>query len=455
MTAYKKNNTLPGASQSEFAVLNLAEVVKPRLQLQVIENKGLPYVEYGVNNRWPMYLVESVSKSPRHQAYINLRKSGIAGGKRGVTYSPNIADFMENIDADGLTIDELLKDLARDMSILETFSCLVYYSVDRKTIFLDYLDSTKVRAARIERTPEEIESGHPGKIKGYWVSNDWSDLAQNPKEYYPIFNPYPRSAKGKIQAPQNDVELFFYHEKMNGQPYLPEVSYTSCLNLIEADKELTKFGLNTMLNGVFPSCIVEMKAVGATAEQKRSYKANFTRELTGTENNSKMMFVVSDEGDTVKVTPFTTQDPTPQLEWLQSYIGQGIDTAHRTQPAIAGVQNEGSTLGSDGNLVTVAQKHFNANVIGPLQAPIIAFIEKVLKFNGYSEYKFKIHQPELLELPDRLIQAMNIEDLAAEYGIEPEQIAPQFRTPPAPIDTPGSELVKPEDEGTTDQLPTL
>jgi hypothetical protein len=419
-----ENNTV------EFGVLNLAEVVKPRLKLQIIDNSYLPYIEYGLDNRWPMYLVESVSKSPRHQAYINLRKNGIAGGKRGVTYSDNLKEFMENVDCNGTTFDEVLKDWARDMAILETFACMVRYSKDRKSIAaIDYLDSTKVRAKRIIQTPEQIENGEPGYIEGYYVSNDWSNLTKNPARYFPKFNPYPRNANGKPMPVQNSTELFFYHEKVNGQDYLPEVSYASALNLIEADKELTKFGLNTMHNGVFASCVVEMKATGATPEEKRRHKQNFTNELTGTENNSKMMFVISDSGDTVKVTPFNTLDPTSQLEWLQKYIGQGIDTAHRCQPAIAGVQNEGSTLGSDGKLVTTSQKQFNTNVIGPLQAPIISFIDKVLKFNGYTDYKFKIHLPELLEAPDFLLQRMYTEDIAADYGIEPEQLLPEFRTP--------------------------
>jgi hypothetical protein len=256
-------------NSTEFGIINLAEVVKPRLTLQIINNQYLPYVEYGIGNRWPMYLVESVTKSPRHQAYINLRKNGIAGGKRGVSYGPELTEFMENVDLAGTTYDELLKDWARDMAILETFACYVRYSRDRRSIAaIDYLDSTKVRAKRIVQTPEQVANCEPGQIEGYYISNDWSDLVRNPAIYLPRFNPYPRNASGKVLAPQNSTEVYFYHEKVNGQDYLPEVSYASCLNLVEADKELGLFSLNTMVNGVFPSCIVEMQAVGATPQQK-------------------------------------------------------------------------------------------------------------------------------------------------------------------------------------------
>lgn len=253
--------------------VNLAEVKIPEINPNQVRYSPTQWVYYGDNNLFPDFLMKSVKKSTNHSAFIGLRENMIKG--KGITYSDNLKEFLENLDEEGNTIEELLEDWATDLSILETFACAVRYNKTKdKIIYLDFIDSSKVRPAKIEQTPEELAAGVPPTIKGYWVSADWSNTSINQPRYYEKFNP-------------NDIndttQLFFYHKRANGQQYIPEVSYVSCLNYVEMSYQMGKYGLNAMLNGFFASAILQLNA-SLSDEQKERFKQSINSNFQGSDN---------------------------------------------------------------------------------------------------------------------------------------------------------------------------
>jgi Phage portal protein len=407
--------------------VNLAEVKIPEINPNQVRMSPNKWVFYGESNLFPDFLMKSVKKSTNHSAFISLRENMIKGA--GITYSDNIKDFLENLDEEGQTVEDIIEDIANDLSILETFAIAVRYNKTKdKIIYLDYIDSSKVRPAKIEQTPEEIANGVLPAIQGYWVSADWSNVNVNTPRYYEKFNP-------------NDVndttQLFFYHKRANGQPYLPEISYASALNYIEMEYQMSKYGLNSMLNGFFASAIIEVNA-SLSEEQKHKLRADFTTNFQGTDNASKLMVVVSEMGGSIKVTPISTGDNTNMLKALEDMAEAAICTAHRGQPVLAGIQSTGSTLGSDGKLIKTAQELFYNNVIVHLQKPILSFLKKVFRFNGVTEYQLDIQSLNLVseDVPDWFLQDfVKPEVLAAKYGFKAEDLitTTPLATPDAPL----------------------
>ena len=390
--------------------VNLAEVKIPEFNASQTRTSPDEWVKYGDTNLFPEFLMKSVKHSTRHSAFIGLRENMIKGS--GVTCSDNLKSFLENLDEEGQTVEELLEDWATDMSILETFACAVRYNASKTAIIhLDYLDSSKVRPARIKQTAEELKNGELPVIKGYYVSQDWSDVQRNPPVFYEKFNP------NRIDK---TTQLFFYHKRANGQPYLPEVSYASCLNYVQMEYEASKYGLNTMLNGFFASAILSVTA-GMSEEQKTAFKNGVNATFSGSENASKLMVVVSEQADSVKVTPISTSDNTPMLEALLAMSEAAICTAHRAQPVLAGIQSTGSGLGSDGKLIKTSQELYYNNVIVHLQKPILAFLKRVFKFNKITDYTLLIQSINLIseDTPDWFLQNYIKPDvLAARYGFK-------------------------------------
>lgn len=425
-----KNIITPTTSTSnnDSFVVNLAEVKIPEFNPHQVRFSPNKWVNYGDTNLFPDFLMKSVKKSPVHSAFINLRENFIKGA--GISYSDNIKDFMENLDGEGTTIEELIEDIAGDLSPLETFACFVRYN-KKKTIIsaIDYVDSSKVRPAKIEQTPEEIEAGEAPKIKGYWISADWNDTNHNKPVFYQRFN---------TSNIDETTQLYFYHKRANGQPYLPEVTYASCLNYVQMEYEISKFGLNHMLNGFFGSAILTV-AQSMPDDMKSKFKREIQNNFIGSENASRLLVRVSENADDLKITPLSTSDNTPMLVTFSNIAESAICTAHRAQPVLAGIQSEGSNLGSDGKLIKTAQELFQNNVIVHLQKPILSFLKKVLRFNGVTDYTLNFQTLNLVseDIPDWFIQDyVKPEVLGAKYGYKPEDLvsapvesAPIIETP--------------------------
>lgn len=428
----RKQQPIKPTPQAPYVIgVDLAQVLPPKFVLKQIRSSRDEWVRYGDNNLFPDYLMSTVKDSENHSAFISLRENMIKGA--GVSMSDNIKGFLNQLDEDGTTFEDLLEDWATDMSIQETFAVFVRFSRDRKKIAaLDYLDSSKVRPEKIQPlTEDEIKAGVLPKIRGYWVSEDWSDLQNNPAVRYERFS-LERDSRGKLIAPESTTQLYFYHKRANGQPYLPEVSYASCLNYVKMESEMSKYGLNTMLNGFFASAILSV-AGSMSEEQKRSFTQGVNNTFAGSENASKLMVVVNETPDSVKITPLSTGDNTNMLKALKEASQEAIATAHRCQPVLAGVQSSAG-LSSDGKLIKSAQELFHNNVIRHLQKPIMSFMKKVLLFNGIEEYDLSIETLNLVsdDVPEWIEQELiKPEVVAVKYGYKVDDIRPELRTPEA------------------------
>ncbi|KUG07418.1 hypothetical protein ASU33_13780 [Solirubrum puertoriconensis] len=392
------------------------------------------WVRYGDNNAFPEFLMDSVKKSENHSAFISLRENFIKGA--ALTYGDDVKPFLESLDEEGTTVEDLWEDWATDMSILETFAALVRYNRTKTAIVaIDYLDSSKVRPSKQYALDKD---GNPTlKLRGYWVSADWSNLMQNPAVFYERFNP---------SDINETTQLHFYHKRANGQPWLPEVSYVSCLNYVQMEDEMSKYGLNTMLNGFFASAILSVTA-SMTDEQKQAFKRAVRDSFTGSENASKLLVNISEtkEGG-VEVTPINAGDNTPMMEALSSKAQQAIATAHRCHPALAGVQGN-TGFSSEAQLLKSAQEQFQKNVISHLQKPMVAFLKKVLKFNGYADAEFAVEPLNLViqDIPDWVfLDILKPECAAIYYGYTVEDLRPELQPQSESIPNPASEEVEPE-----------
>lgn len=410
----------------------LAEVKLPEINPNQLKRSQEDWVKYGDKNNFPDYLIAAQKKATVHSSFINTKQGLIKA--EGITYSDNIAPFLEQINEELETANDLLDQVATDLSVLETFAVQVRYNkLKDKIVALDYIDSSKVRPSK---TLDER-----GRVQGYWLCADWTNVRENVPVYVERFNP---------QKITSTTQLFFYHKRALGQPFLPEISYASALNFIELSYELSKYALNTVFNGFFASAIMNVKAP-MTDEQKQAFTSQVKNSFTGSENAAKLMVVVSEDENSVNVTPISTTDNTPLFNSLRKTVIEEICSAHRGQGILAGVQNEGSSLGSDGKLYNTALKVYDRNVIRPLQKSFLTFLERVLNFNGATEYELEITSTGIIK--DTTLDNMFLQDvikaevLAAEMGYTPEDIKPEvLEAPELPEVEPAEDVLQPDTE---------
>ncbi|TXK23320.1 phage portal protein [Pontibacter qinzhouensis] len=400
------------AKKSSPSVFNvqLAEVRMPSINLTQLKYSVNPWVNYGDKNLWPEYLIKLITYSTVHQSFINKRSKLIYS--EGLSYSDNISEFLENLNEEGGTADNLLEIVSTDLSVLETFAVVVRYNrMKDKIVAIDYLDSSKVR---VDKNLDVL-----GNVQGYWISADWTNPTVNKPQYFEKFNP---------NNINETTQVYFYHKRATGNPFYPIISYASAIHFIEMAYEMGKFSLNDILNGFFGSALLSITA-NMTDEQKAEFMAKIKAGFTGSENASKLLTVISEEINSVTLTPLNPTDNTDKVASRKKVAVDEISTAHGGNPIVAGVTMDGSTLGSDGKLYRDALEIYYIDVIRHYQKPFISFIRRVLDFNGYSDYELEITSSALMtdtEVPAWKMDYLKPEVWIAEQGYSTEDILPEL-----------------------------
>lgn len=389
--------------ENEVITLHFKDYTKPEIDLK--DNYNEPYVKYGSDNLFPNQLIDFATYSPEHSALIQLRQNLISA--RGFVYKNDtgVKAFFDKINA-SQTADEILERISNDLSILETFALQIIYDrqPEPKIARVNYIDSSKVRCGIVDEK---------GVIKGYWVSEDWSDETISPI-YHPCFN-LEKSKKQKSQ-------IYFFRRPSLGQPYYANVSYIAGLNWIALSKEISKFGLNFVKNGFFWGGILEYPNQPDEAK-KKEIKKQIQNTFQGAENAGKIIIAwVTQDGKPVSFTPITPTDNSSMLQTLNSVCIQKIATSHRCNPILAGVDREGASLGGDKNMLITALEAYNSTVIYNLQKPIVNIFNKILLHNGYGDVGLAISDNTLIKntIPEGMAsKVLLIDEVREEAGLKP------------------------------------
>lgn len=395
---------------SKLFNIKLGEVKLPEISPAQIKNLRTDWVPYGKRNDFPDYLITASKKCTAHSSLIQTRKDLISG--EGITYNSNsqinekLKELFSKINTDGESIEDILNQVKNDISTLETMALQVVWEKGNTSITdVFYLDSSKVR-------PDK-NLNNRGLPKGYWYCSNWQDVIINAPVYFPRFD---TSKKGR-----GGEQIYFAYTPTLGQPYLPSISYASALNDIELAYEIGKYNLNYVRNGFFISGIFNVKT--SSADELYEADENIQKTFTGTDNAGRVIVMANDEGNGVTFTPLTTTDNTAMISAYINIIASNVCTAHRANPIVAGIQSDGSTLGSDGKLFSTAMQTYYNLVIRDLQKPFISFWRLYGEVAG-EDLSIDITSSALLqsEMPEELQAMIKPEVRITQYGYDPEDL---------------------------------
>lgn len=393
----------------EIIHIDFTDYTAAVVDLEIAKNG---YAPYGKNNDRPAMLIDFSDYTPEHSAILELRQTLI--GADGFMYNEenaSVKQFLKDIRA-----DETLEKVALDISVLETMALQIIYDKQTKpkVSFVSYLDSSKIRCAIVD---------DQGLIKGYYVSKDWSNETKYPGVFYPAFNP--------SKASEQPFQIFFWRKHALGQPYYPNVSYTSALNYIAMGKELSKFGLNMVKNGFYMGGILNYPS-NASKEEKKKIKADLEASFQGSENAGKIIVAWMPSADMkVEFTPIATGDYASFVKTLDEIAIQKICTAHKCSPILASIDRQGASLGGDYNMILTALEVYNNTIIHKLQKPIIQIFSEILEHNGMMDHKLSISDNTLIKrrIADNIYgRIVKINEARKEGGLPPvdEKIGDKF-----------------------------
>jgi hypothetical protein len=337
-------------------LLKLKEYVE-RSYAERPSNQG--YVNYGDDNLFPQYLIDLYKSSATHNALCTSIAYMIFGD--GVQ-----ADTLEaRLKIQEWGLDDEIRKACLDLKIQGGFALEIVYSIDRTTI-------TKVRHCPFENV-RSGEVNEDEKCEFYYYSKDWSDKRQEP-EVVKAFDPE--------EAVEYPVQILYVKPFSPGSYYYPKPDYIGSIDYIELDKEIAKYHINNIKNGMAPSFHLAFKNGTPSQEERRKIRNDVERQLAGATNAGKFIMTFSDQPDRKPdFEPFPLSDADKQYQFLSTEVSDKIMIGHRVvSSAMFGVKTEGQ-LGNTQEL-EIASELFDNQVVKPYQRILKDAVSSILNAAG-------------------------------------------------------------------------
>jgi len=319
------------------------------------------WIDYGNDNLYPQYLINLYYNSPIHNALTN-----------------SIA-FMIEGQGTGTILDNALQGISFDLKLQGAFVAEVIWSMDfTRVVKINHLPFENCRLA-YDKEEEEIT--------GVWYSRDWrnSRSKKGKPEFIPAFNP--------SQAQEQPRQVIYAHGMMAGSSYYPKPDYFGALNYIELSHQMGLYHVNNILNGLFPSFIINFLNGIPQKEEREAIRREWEERLSGASNAGKFLMTFNeDPARTPDIQAFPLSDADKQYQFLSEETAKQIMVGHRVvSPLIHGIR-ESNGFGSNKDEMLVGLEIFNNQVIKPYQriitntfAPILGSDLKIEMNNVFDD----------------------------------------------------------------------
>ena len=383
----------------------------------VTETRGRDWISYGdANGEWanlyPQFLIDLYYSSSISAAIINATADMINGkdiiiddeDDRNLDARVRLQNFMDRANSHE-TLHEVLKKVAFDFKLQGAYALNIVWSKDRTQIAEIY--HIPVEKIRVEK-PDEL-----GKVRGYFVSNDWANTRTNKPYRVPAFNANDRTSANQI------LYTGLYSPNMNAY-YTPD--YVSCNNWALIDSRVSEYHLNNISNGFSGSFMISFANGIPTAEERNQIEQSLTAKFTSENNAGKFILTFSDDKTRVpEITPISPSDLDKQYLALQEMLTSNIMSGHRvTSPMLMGIKND-TGLGNNADELNSAANFYLNSVILPYQDQIIKTLSKIFKINDMDmPVSFVQLKPITLEFTSEDLKGIMTEDeLREEMGLAP------------------------------------
>ena len=349
-------------------ILKLSQY-QERSYAESANSKG--FVNYGDDNLFPQYLIDLFHSSSTHNALTTTIATMVFGeGFDATTLDGRLAFDQWNLN------DELRKACV-DFQIQGGFALEVNWSLDRTTI------------ANVSHLPfENIRSGFVNEdeqVNYYYYSKDWSSKTEEVDEIC-TFDP-----ERKLDHP---TQIFYVKPFSPGSFYYPKPCYTGSIDYIELDKEIGKYHINNIKNGMSPSFSIHFKNGIPPQEERNRIRMDIERQMSGASNAGKFIVTYSDDPERKPdFEPFQLSDAHNQYQFLSEEVTAKIMVGHRvTNPQMFGVAVPGK-LGGGGELAESAEL-FEQNVVRPNRRIVEETVKTLLRAAGLDSAVLELSSQE-------------------------------------------------------------
>jgi len=341
------------------------------------------WIDYGLNNLFPQHLITLYYNSPIHNALTN-----------------SIAYMIEG-KGTGTILDNALQGIAFDLKLQGSFCAEVIWSLDfTRIVQINHLPFENCRLA-YDKDEDDIT--------GIFYSKDWANTRskKGKPEFIPAFNP--------SIAQEQPRQVIYAHGMMAGSSYYAKPDYFGALNYVELSYQMGMYHVNNILNGLFPSFIINFLNGIPQKEEREAIRREWETRLSGASNAGKFLMTFNeDPARAPQIESFPLSDADKQYQFLSEETAKQIMVGHRVvSPLIHGIRDT-TGFGSNKDEMVVGLEIFNNQVIKPYQriiervfTPILGEIN--IEMNSPFNDEVIVVQPtvQTAELKKKVVAAEN------------------------------------------------
>lgn len=372
-------------------ILNLSAYNTP----VITESKRDNWVEYGEDNNYYQFLIDSYTNSTTNNAIINNISRLLYG--KGLSALDANKKPNEYAQLKALIKDDCLRKLFIDRKMLGQAAIQVHYNDKHDKILKAF--HIPVNLLRAEKCNEN------GDIEGYYYSDNWLDTKK--------FQPKRFSAFG---TSKDKIEILFVQPYSVGMKYYSKVDYHGALPYALLEEEISSYLINEVQNGFSGTKVVNFNNGIPTEEQQDEISRRVLGKLTGSRGQKVIVAFNDNQESKTTVDDIPLNDAADQYQFLSEECMRKIMLGHTiTSPLIFGIATS-TGFSSNADELKNSVVLFDNMVIRPMQDEMLSAIQQIIAFNGIS-LKLYIKTLQPLEFTD-LENAMNKEQVAEETGTE-------------------------------------
>jgi hypothetical protein len=347
------------------------------------------WIDYGQNNLFPQHLINLYQNSPIHNALVNSISYMIEG------------------QGTGTILDNALQGIAFDLKLQGAFVAEVIWSMDfTRVVQINHLPFENCRLAYDKEEDD---------ITGIFYSKDWANTRskRGKPEFIPAFNP--------SIAQEQPRQVIYAHGMSAGSVYYPKPDYFGALNYVELSYQMGLYHVNNILNGLFPSFIINFLNGIPQKEEREAIRREWETRLSGASNAGKFLMTFNEDPTRApQIEAFPLSDADKQYQFLSEETAKQIMVGHRVvSPLIHGIRDT-TGFGSNKDEMLVGLEIFNNQVIKPYQRIIERVFTPIL-----GEINIEMNSPFDAEVVEPTTQGVELKKkvVTAENKISAENSA--------------------------------
>lgn len=314
------------------------------------ENNGKPYLNYGVDNKFPNYLWELYLRSAILQSIVN-GTADFAGGN-GITYSDNatVQKLSDEANTDGETLEDVIKKLTVDYLIFGGFALQIIRNKLGEVNEIYWLD---FRNCRRNKEGDKI-----------YYSDDWVKHSND----YIIYDLFDGSEK------QSTSVYYFAGHITRGIYPIPR--YNGALSALETSTEISKFHLNSILNNFNGNFVINYNNGAPSEDVQDEIERKIKEKFSGANNAGKFLLIFNDSKENAATLERIQDDNfDKKYESLRTDTYKEIFVAFRAIPQLFGYSLEGT--GFNKQEFDEAFSLYNKTTVQPIQKDIQRTFNKI------------------------------------------------------------------------------